>query len=295
MKLADGVAAYFESRFRYSYDTLGEAEKRFLNDTAGSPLELSQARVFRQWALLHTGEFTELRRNFDTLVRDARRRGDLFLETTLKRGSNAVSMADGDLEQAYEILEQVRWPTPEGGFHLQHWFEHKAYGELALYEGNAAKRIEEAREDFDRVAKSTFAHVQFVRCESRWLHGRLLVSASASGHGPGSALGRAARFARQLLGEHIGYATVWGLLLRAGVEHLRDERDRAIATLREAVEQAEANGMMFCAAAARLRGGKLLGGDEGTALVAAAEAWMSEQEIAAPDQMVEVAAPGLRP
>jgi len=248
--------------------------------------------VFRQWALLHRGEFAELSRNFDTLVRDARRRGDLFLETTLKRGSNVVSMAHGDLDQAYQALEQARWPHPEGGFHLQHWFELKAYSELALYEGNGAKRLEEARPDFERFAKSTLAHLQFVRSESRWLHGRLLVSAAEEGRTAGANLRRAARLARKMLGERIGYATVWGLLLRAGVEFRREQRERSIATLREAAEQAEANGLMFCAAAARRRCGEILGGDEGDQLVASANAWMAEQEIAVPAQMVEVAAPG---
>ena len=53
--------------------------------------------------------------------------------------------------------------------------------------------------------------------------------------------------------------------------------------------------MGLFAAAARRRLGGLLGGDEGRALIAQADAWMAGQEIRNPARMAACIAPGFPP
>ena len=84
--------------------------------------------------------------------------------------------------------------------------------------------------------------------------------------------------------------------LLLGTWHLRPREDRA---LRGGLLDAASQGfdevdMALHAACARWHQGTLRGGDEGGALVASAESWMTAQGIASPSQMSEMMAPGFR-
>ncbi len=81
-------------------------------------------------------------------------------------------------------------------------------------------------------------------------------------------------------------------MLRAGVAQVEGDPAAAMAHLREAVPGFERADMAMHAAAARRQLGRLLGGDEGAKLIAAAEAWMAREEVVRPDRFVAMLAPG---
>ena len=68
---------------------------------------------------------------------------------------------------------------------------------------------------------------------------------------------------------------------------------RAGELLRDAVAHLDAAGNAMLAAAARRRLGQLLGGDEGTALLAAGDAFMRTQGVKNLEGLTEVSCPGL--
>ena len=59
-----------------------------------------------------------------------------------------------------------------------------------------------------------------------------------------------------------------------------------MAHLRRAIDGFDAGGLNLYAASARRQLGKLLGGDEGKALIARCDAWMAGQGIRVPEKMV---------
>ncbi len=79
---------------------------------------------------------------------------------------------------------------------------------------------------------------------------------------------------------------------RAAVASLRSDPTRALSLLQSAADQFDACDMALYAAATRRRKGQLLGGDEGRALVEAADAWMAGQGIKNPARMTALFAPG---
>jgi hypothetical protein len=93
--------------------------------------------------------------------------------------------------------------------------------------------------------------------------------------------------------EKMPWSTAEAQLTRAGaVVAARGDDARAIALLRSAVAGLDGAGMQLYAAASRRCLGKMLGGDEGRALIDAADAWMREEGIAAPARVTAVLAPG---
>ncbi|MCA9494550.1 MAG: hypothetical protein KC621_31700, partial [Myxococcales bacterium] len=69
---------------------------------------------------------------------------------------------------------------------------------------------------------------------------------------------------------------------------LEGQPERAVAAWREGARQLETTGQLLQAAGVRHRLGRALGGDEGAALVQAAEAWMKGQGVVDPEGMVRM-------
>jgi hypothetical protein len=82
------------------------------------------------------------------------------------------------------------------------------------------------------------------------------------------------------------------LFIRAGVAAGGGDRPRAIRLLAEAARAFDGVDMALYAAVARRRQGELLGGPEGQALLAQADAWMAGQNIRNPTRVTAMMAPG---
>ncbi len=157
-----------------------------------------------------------------------------------------------------------------------------------MYEGKAHGTLASVDADFRVLSRSLIGRVmQVLRCDVWCLWGRLALADGNVG-----SLKRAARCARKLERERIGYAAVWALLLRAGIAAQKGNAKAASGHLTNTIERAEQHDLLLCAAAARRRLGELLGGDEGAALIAAADDWMNSEGIVNPERMTEVFAPG---
>jgi hypothetical protein len=286
----EGAIAYFSGQFRIAADRWEDAERMFIEKTQGMAWETGSARVFRLLALRRMGAFVELEAEFDRAVRDAARRGDRYTETTYRRLCNLLWLVKDDVEGARDHLQRTSWSPPQQGYHLQHWYELEAEGEIAFYEGSAGAVHASLAPRFAALRASLLPRIQMVRCVSHWLQGRLALAAAQSGDPQASQ--DAARCAHRLGKERMDYADAFSHLLHAGVASQRGDREQAARHLAAAIPAASATDMHVCVAAAKWRLGELLGGDEGAALLAEARRWMKQEAVANPERMLEVVAPG---
>ncbi|HUQ01798.1 MAG TPA: protein kinase [Kofleriaceae bacterium] len=277
----DGITEYFACRFTEAIPLMSSATAAFREANA-STWERNNIQMLHLLALRYVGDLVGFRALFDTCVRDANRRGDRFLESTARRNGNLIWLAADDPAAAEENLRNARWTPPQGRLHLQHWYELESRGELALYtrDREAARRIAAPLAEFFR---SLLPRVATVRIAARWLEARLLIAAGdvAAAQGP----------IKQLAREELGSAKVWEALARAAIAPAPDAQ---VAYLRAAITATERTGMSLYAHAARRRLGILLGGTEGDALVAAADAAMRAQGVVDPAHLIEVVAPATR-
>ncbi len=289
---SDGIITYFEGRFPDAAQSLTRAVRLFREQSVGTAWELNTARMFRMFALKHAGKLREVERLYGRYLRNAERVGDHYIATSTRRYGTFLWLARDQPDTAKENLAQATWVPPEGRFHLQHWFEMEAQGELALYEGRATEELELAGPQYGELKASLLLRVQIIRCLSSWLRGRLLVASAAETGDPGP-LAEAQRIANKLGKETVPHAVAWSHMLHAGVCAQRGDERSAVQQLQRATTVADPGNIALYVAGAQRQLGRLLGGDEGAGLVLEADELMSTEGVVSPGRMAALIVPGL--
>src|SRR5439155_23592147 len=125
---------------------------------------------------------------------------------------------------------------------------------------------------------------QLTRIEALNLRGRAALAVGNSKE--------AARMAKKLHRERMAWSAPLGALIDGGVAMARGNAVAARAHLEAAVAGFAATEMALWAAVARWQLGRLVGGDEGAALVRAAEELMRAQSVRDPGRVAATLAPG---
>jgi hypothetical protein len=105
-------------------------------------------------------------------------------------------------------------------------------------------------------------------------------------------LALAEKDAQRIGREKMAWSTPLGTLIRACIAMRRGDPQAAARMFEQAARGFEAADMLLHAAATRRRLGTLIGGDAGTTMVIAADAWMAAQRIQSPERMTAMLAPG---
>lgn len=279
--VAEAYEAYHQGRFRRALSLFQEAEQVFRDRCAGVSWELANVHVFMLGALAHLGAYREIAARMPSLLEEAEARGDRFAHVTLRIGPpHVVWLAHDDPAGALRDVEDAmaRWSRRD--FHLQHYYALVARAEAMLYEGDAARAgalLEETRPALER---SLLLRIQRLRIDASYLRGRAALAARTE-----AGLARAEQDARAIEREGVGWAAGYAHALRAGVARRRGDEAGAATGLRAAAQAFEAAELTMHAAAATRRAGKLIGGDEGRAMVAAASARMTQEEIVDPSRL----------
>jgi hypothetical protein len=280
------MVATLESRWQETRAFAEPAEALFRDGCTGVTWELDTARIFSAWSLMYLGELAELRRRWAGLMKEARDRGDRYLAGTLGTLPMAVlRLADDDPAAAEEGLRQASGLWSREGFHVQHHNRVLAECYINLYRGEGREARGRLASLWPAYARSLLLRLQVIRIELRRLRAMSALAAAAAAHGRGPFLREAAREARRLDRERAPGGRAHASLIRAQVAALTGDPRGSRASFDAAIGAFESLGMSLPAAAARRRLGTLLGGHEGSALVAEADDWMTSQGIRDPARM----------
>jgi hypothetical protein len=120
------------------------------------------------------------------------------------------------------------------------------------------------------------------------------IAAAQVASDPKPLIARAEREAGRLERSHytVIWTRAWPQVVRAEVAVARGKRTQALAHLDRAIEGFRESGAAFFLAIARRKKGELLGGDEGRALIASADAWMAGEGIVDPARLAATFVPG---
>ena len=126
----------------------------------------------------------------------------------------------------------------------------------------------------------------------RHLRARAALAALRTGPNDRRLLRVARRDARILEHEHRGWANPLGRLIQAAVAKRTGREKEAVGLLDTAIREFDEWEMHLYSAAARIRLGELIGGDNGRELIDAGTTFMTDQGVVAPEPMTQMLASG---
>jgi tetratricopeptide (TPR) repeat protein len=228
-------------------------------------------------AYVWLGQIPEMRLSVPPWRRQAERLNDLFSGIVASIYGAHVEIADGDIEgaRAHTRAAIDRWW--KDAYTYQHWLAAKNEIACDLYAGDRASASRRMDEAWRALRSADLHRVQMVRVYALLLRGALSASSPSA-----SARGSAQRDATQLLSLDTESARGAAELIRAlRCAHERRD-DEAIVRLSASARSFDGAGMALHAAAVRRHRGVMLGGDEGSAIVAREEETLAAASVADP-------------
>jgi hypothetical protein len=296
-RLSRGYISFLQGRFVDAVAQFAAAEPIFRERCRDVAYELDSINLFSLWSRYYLGRIREVLDALSLGIAEARDRGDLSGMTNLRtRVAHVAGLAADDPARARAETEEALQAWSHSGFYAQHYYALYSQAQIDLYlddgDGTAAvRRIDEARRALDR---SLLLRVQFIQVEMLHLRARAALQAARRSDGDARRkwIAAARRDARRLAALRLGWGDPLAALLQAGVAALDGDAAAAVAQLARAADGCDAAELRLYAAVARRRRGERLGGDEGRALIAAADTWMTAQGIRNPSRLTAALAPG---
>ena len=286
------------NRWREALAAFTEAITIFCAHEARAGFELDTVGIFCCWALYYLGELGELGRRVPTLVASAMRSADRYAAVTYRTAFAVHRLLRDDPDEAERDVEDALASWSTGGvFQMQHLFALLSRCDAAVYRGAPAAvlpLLEAARAPLARSMLDRAPSNAMLRDSTL---GRLAIACGAQAPAGSAARRHAAaearRYARDLSRSPTPAGRAAFGVLAAGAAELEGNVDAAVAELRRTLPLLDAIDLNLFGHAARRRLGRLVGGDEGAALVAAADRALAGQGVARPDKLAAMIAPGV--
>ena len=288
------IVAFQAAEWRRALELARRAEPLIRAQQTFATWEHDTIHFFWLYSLFYLGELRELAVLAPALLRLATSRGDLYGATNLRVGlPNAAWLIGGDTAGARHHLDEAERQWTPKWFHLQHYHHMLGDANLHLYGGDAEAGWRALVARWPAMKAAQILRISLIHDEALHLRARLAIAAARAGGPERDARWReAARDAARVARAHEPPIAALGELALAAVDHHRGDDARAATRLRAAAAAFAQADMATYAAAARAALGRVLGGDEGAGLIAAAEAALRAQTVAEPERWIAMLAPG---
>jgi eukaryotic-like serine/threonine-protein kinase len=291
-KAVSGIGAFLRGEFRAARDLCHEAEKVLRDSTKGTTWESTSAQSFGLAGMYYLGELRELAEIVPAKLREAEERGNLWFATGLRSWrTNTAWLALDNPDEARRQVELANRQWSREGFHLQHYYELLAHGQIDLYVGNGREGLDRTDQHWPALASSLLLRVQNIRIEAQHLRARCAL-AEAKATGNHRLLDIATKAARKIEHERMPWALALAQLINASVSALRGDKGAA-AALARAEQLLSAADMRLYAAATRYRRGQVIGGEAGDKLATEARVELEALGARNPERIADMIVPGV--
>ncbi len=294
LQFAMGASAFLLGDFPKAAEHLSRAEQIYIEKCTGVAFYLSTIQhllgVYYSWL----GQWGTLCRKWDVWINDAEERGDLFLLASLRlqwQGTYrwlAVDQVEKARSQLSQGLAQWSWR----GFEIINSGAAICESAIELYVGDHQKAFAICEDVCRRFFRSPFRRIELLRVIRRFSFANVALGFASVSPDRKALLAVAQQQADGLAKENCPLAYPYVPYIRGCICYLKGEEDGAIELLRGAAGAFEQAQLKLYAAATNRQLGRLLGGDEGRALVAQADESMRAEGVVRPERVAAMLAPG---
>jgi len=291
---AQSSIAYFQGKYRVAFERAEQADAVWGGNCTNVVWERDTSHLMSHWAQVYLGSLKSLGQMLPERLREAELQGNLYAVCALPSSISVLHwIARDDVAGGRQAIARIleRWSLR--GYQIQHWNEMSSNALLDLYVGDALGARRRVEEGFVPMSKSLLTRVQLLRFEVHELQTRTALAAArvTKGSEREQYLRVAEQYGDKLGKEGMLWTDAIATLRRAGIRSALEDKDGAVRELLAAVTQCDAADLGLHAAAARVRLGELLGGDEGAALREVGLAALRSEDVKKPDAMVALFAP----
>jgi hypothetical protein len=285
-EVAIGIAAFRGGRWRDARELLEGGLATLRDHGAGVRWEIDVAETYWLATLYYLGDWHELTRMTQALLREAIDRADIAAQQGLRTGAPSLAWLFADKADEARALLDAAEQTLAPGVHLPAVRALVSAASIDLYRGDAASARRRLDDAWPQLERAGMLRLQWLRVDLVMLRARV---ALADDDAPlGDRLRLAQTSADELAKEGVAWATALAHLLRAAAATTDDV---ALDELLAADDALLATGMMGWLQVARLRRGRLEGGPGGVARAEAACDMLVDLGAVAPERVAGLLLP----
>ena len=278
---AMGIAAHMSGRWSDARSHLEAGLATLRDHGAGVRWEIDIGEAFWLATLFYVGEWREMARLTQLLLREASDRGDIVAQQGLRTGRCNLAWLLLNRPDEAQAQLALALQTLGSGFHLPHVQAVVAQVNIELYIGQFASASRRLQETWPSIEQVGMLRLQQPRIELQLLRARVVLADQTAA----DRLRIARAIADDMMKEGASWASGLGQLIRAAVFAWSGDGDGALGCLVRAEEELVAAGMLGMLHIARLRRGHLEAGAGGIARAEAARDLLRDLGSADPDRV----------
>lgn len=284
-----GIAAYMRGHWREARTYLESGLTALRDHATGVRWEIDIGETYWLASLYYLGEWREMIRQGQPILRDAIERGDVVSQLGVRTGRNNLAwLIAGRPDEARAQLAAAEASLADG-FHLPRVLAIQAACNIDLYAGNAMLAVERLEAAWPQLERLGVLRLQHLRVELLSLRARSALVDTRRSEEERCKVARP--IADELIKEGAPWGAALGLLIRASTQALRGDPDGAVMTLQAAENHLAESDMQGWLGVARLRRAQLEGGAGGAARAEAARDLLKDLGAANPDQIAALLVP----
>ncbi len=280
---AIGIAAFQSGRWRDARGHLESGLSTLRDHGAGVRWEIDIGDTYWLASLFYLGEWSEMSRMTQMLLRDAIDRADVVAQQGLRAGRCTFAWLLLDRPDEARAQLDIAERSLGAGFHLPHVATVTAAANILLYQRRATDAAHCLEEAWPQIERLGCERMQQLRAELAMLRAR--VALADTSRDTDERMRDVRGLAEDLIKEGAPWAAGLGHLLRAAAYAWSDSLSAARVELLAAEEQLVATGMMGFLQIARLQRGRIEGGAVGTARSEAALDFLKDLGAIDPDRV----------
>lgn len=290
---AQGIGEFMQGNWSRSIQVLDDASTQFAKTCLNVHWELGTARLFVLYSMYWNGDLSEYQRRANALHAAAVSCGDFYAELSLGTFDLPFSRLVADQPaQASQLIDTYMDRLNLGRYSLQDMYAFMQKTNLNIYSDRPEQAWSLIQTGWKDLQQSMLMLGEHIRMACWELRARAAIACVDQGVVGGQRRKEALRAIGKIEKERLKRFAPLPFLFRAGLAAADRDLDSAALLLRQGIQRAEQHSLGIYLQPARWQLGQLLKGDEGSQLVASAEAKMQSEGIVNPARFASMLVPG---